>query len=79
MKYKSNGKEYEIKSWHIILWVTILLFGIGKCTMKQNANSTKTFEQRDRTETYYYDENGNVSKRETNYRDGRPTEIREYK
>ncbi len=79
MKYKWNNKEYEIKSWLIFFWAFLLLSGIGKCTMKKDANGTKTYEQSDRTETYYYDENGNVSKRETNYRDGRPTEIREYK
>lgn len=78
MKYKWNNKEYEIKSWLIFLCVFLLLFGIGKCSMKQNANGTKTYEQQDRTETYYHDENGNVIRKETSYKDGRPTEVVEY-
>jgi len=78
MKYTSNGKEYEVKSWHIVLCVFILLYGMGRCSMKQNANKTQTIEQRDRTEIYYNDENGNPIKRETIYKDGRPTEYKYY-
>ena len=78
MKFKSNGKEYEIKTWLIIFWIFLLLFGIGKCTMKQQANGTKTYDLIDRTVTYYFDENGNVSSKETIYRDGRPMVVENY-
>lgn len=78
MKYKSNEKEYELKTWHIILAVLILLYSVGKVSQKKNANSTKVYDQKDRKEIYYYDENGNPTERETIYYDGRPTEYKYY-
>ena len=78
MKYKSNGKEYELKTWHFILAGILLLYSVGKVLQKKDANSTKVFDQRDRKEIYYYDENGDVKQRETIYYDGRPTEYKYY-
>jgi YD repeat-containing protein len=78
MKYKFYGKEYELKSWYFILIILIAIYIIGCIFSRNDANSIKTINQRDRIETYYYDENGNISRRETNYKDGRPTEIKEY-
>ena len=73
-----NGQEYEIKSWLIILCIFILMIGIGKCIEKNNSNKSKTFYQTDRTEIYYYDNNGNISKKETIWKDGRPDDIENF-
>ncbi len=78
MKYTFNNKEYELKTWHIILAVLLLMYSVGKIIQKNDANSTKVFNQTDRKEIYYHDENGNVIKKETIYYDGRPTEYKYY-
>ncbi len=79
MNDESNNQGFQIKTWHTVLFLFLVVYGIGKCSQSQDANKTNVYKQSDRTEIYYNDENGNVTKRETIYKDGRPKETKKYK
>lgn len=71
-------QRFKHKLIWVILGILFFLWIVGKMDMQSDAGKTKTFEQIDRTEIYYHDDNGNVIKRKTIYKDGRPTEMKYY-
>ena len=70
---KNNSKRIGI-----IVLVVIAAYYFWYYAIRDDAYRVDEFNQSDRKEIYYYDENGNINKRQTIYNDGRRDEYKNY-